>query len=130
MPKVNSVLCAISLGHQFIMFFLQQCAPADKLLDFKISDGWEPLCKFLGVPVPNLPWPHRNKAGSISDEYLATHPLFVRQQREVKAVLALFVAVTGFTVYNVSTRPLYDSVLALPFKAIGFLLNKMGYTKL
>ena len=26
--------------------------PPDRLLDFKLSDGWEPLCKFLGKPVP------------------------------------------------------------------------------
>ena len=88
------------------------------------------MCKFLEVPVPDLPWPHRNKAGSISDEFLANHPLFVRQQREVKAVLALFVAVTGFTVYNVSTRPFEDSIFALPFKAFDFVLNKMGYIRI
>ena len=26
--------------------------PEDKLLVFDVRDGWEPLCKFLGVPVP------------------------------------------------------------------------------
>jgi len=88
------------------------------------------LCKFLGVPVPDLPWPHRNKAGSITDELLANHPLFVRQKSEIKAVLALFVAVTGFTVHNVLTRPFEDSIFALPFKAFDFVLNKMGYVKL
>jgi Sulfotransferase domain len=35
--------------------------PADKLLIFEASQGWEPLCKFLGVPVPNEPFPHLNK---------------------------------------------------------------------
>ncbi len=35
--------------------------PADKLLIYDVSDGWGPLCKFLGVPEPNEPLPHLNK---------------------------------------------------------------------
>lgn len=26
--------------------------------------GWEAICAFLGEPVPQLPWPHVNKAGT------------------------------------------------------------------
>ena len=33
---------------------------ADRLLVFDISDGWEPLCGFLGVPVPEQPFPRSN----------------------------------------------------------------------
>ncbi|KAI1176532.1 hypothetical protein F4777DRAFT_577830 [Nemania sp. FL0916] len=37
--------------------------PKDRLLEWKITDGWEPLCKFLGKPVPeNEPFPHANTA--------------------------------------------------------------------
>ena len=35
--------------------------PADKLLVYDVSDGWGPLCKFLGVPEPTEPLPHLNK---------------------------------------------------------------------
>ena len=28
--------------------------PKEKLLVYKIGDGWEPLCKFLGKPVPGI----------------------------------------------------------------------------
>ena len=35
--------------------------PAEKLLVWDVAEGWEPLCKFLGVPVPNEPLPHENK---------------------------------------------------------------------
>jgi hypothetical protein len=37
-----------------------QTVPADRLLVFDVSDGWEPLCAFLGVPVPDVPYPRRN----------------------------------------------------------------------
>ncbi|MEP6845928.1 MAG: sulfotransferase family protein [Panacibacter sp.] len=35
--------------------------PADKLLVYDVTEGWEPLCKFLNVPVPNEALPHLNK---------------------------------------------------------------------
>lgn len=31
--------------------------PADRLLVFHVADGWQPLCDFLGVPVPDTPFP-------------------------------------------------------------------------
>ena len=34
--------------------------PADRLLEFEAKDGWEPLCAFLGVPVPDTAFPHVN----------------------------------------------------------------------
>jgi hypothetical protein len=34
--------------------------PAEKLLVFEVTQGWEPLCKFLDVPMPNTPFPHLN----------------------------------------------------------------------
>ena len=37
--------------------------PADRLLVYEISQGWEPLCAFLGLPVPEgKPFPHLNDA--------------------------------------------------------------------
>jgi len=35
--------------------------PKDRLLVWKVQDGWEPLCKFLGKDVPNEPFPHANR---------------------------------------------------------------------
>eukprot|EP00752_Nemacystus_decipiens_P014610 g13009.t2 len=32
--------------------------PADKLLEFSVKQGWEPLCAFLGVRVPDEPFPN------------------------------------------------------------------------
>jgi hypothetical protein len=37
-----------------------QNLPADKLLVFEVKDGWEPLCKLLQVPVPDVPFPKKN----------------------------------------------------------------------
>jgi hypothetical protein len=37
--------------------------PADRLLVYEVSQGWGPLCAFLGVPVPDgKRFPHLNDA--------------------------------------------------------------------
>jgi Sulfotransferase domain len=36
--------------------------PAERLLVFDVREGWEPLCAFLGVPVPDTPFPRLNDA--------------------------------------------------------------------
>ena len=41
--------------------------PARNLLIFDIADGWQPLCSFLEVPVPDRPFPKTNS----KDEFLA-----------------------------------------------------------
>ena len=34
--------------------------PTKQLLLYQVKDGWEPLCAFLGVPVPSEPFPRTN----------------------------------------------------------------------
>jgi hypothetical protein len=34
--------------------------PPERLLVFEAKQGWEPLCAFLGVPVPSIPYPRVN----------------------------------------------------------------------
>ena len=34
--------------------------PSERLLVYRVSGGWEPLCRFLGVPVPATPFPSEN----------------------------------------------------------------------
>jgi Sulfotransferase domain len=39
---------------------VQRVVPADRLLVWEVTDGWEPLCEFLGLDVPDEPLPHAN----------------------------------------------------------------------
>jgi hypothetical protein len=34
--------------------------PAERLLEWTVSDGWEPICARLGVAVPDEPFPPTN----------------------------------------------------------------------
>jgi len=36
--------------------------PSNRLLDFDVADGWGPLCDFLGLPVPDEPFPRLNES--------------------------------------------------------------------
>jgi len=41
--------------------------PAERLLVYGLGDGWEPLCAHLGVPVPEVPYPHSNTSAQFLD---------------------------------------------------------------
>jgi sulfotransferase family protein len=42
-----------------------RAVPTGQLLVFDVKQGWEPLCRFLDVPVPtDEPFPHLNDAAS------------------------------------------------------------------
>jgi len=41
---------------------VKKYVPSEQLLVYQVSQGWEPLCDFLGKPVPDKPFPKTNKA--------------------------------------------------------------------
>jgi hypothetical protein len=42
-----------------------ETVPEEKLLVMDIKEGWEPLCKFLGKPIPSEPFPHVNESDAV-----------------------------------------------------------------
>jgi len=49
---------------------VKRSIPADRLLVWEVSQGWEPLCEFLGVPVPDQPLPHANDRATFLDRVI------------------------------------------------------------
>ena len=43
---------------------VRRTVPADRLLVHRATDGWAPLCAFLGKPIPDAPYPRVNDAAS------------------------------------------------------------------
>lgn len=39
--------------------------PAERLLVFQVSQGWQPLARFLGAPVPRAPFPRLNDTATL-----------------------------------------------------------------
>ena len=48
---------------------VKETVPAEKLLVFKVKQGWKPLCDFLGVPVPDTPFPRVNSTKEFHGKY-------------------------------------------------------------
>lgn len=40
---------------------VREAIPPDRLLVFDVREGWPPLCGFLGIPVPDEPFPQVNE---------------------------------------------------------------------
>ncbi len=53
-----------------------QIAP-ERLIEWQPGDGWEPICRALGLPVPDLPFPHENSTA----EYVARAEIRGREGR-------------------------------------------------
>ena len=39
---------------------VEAAIPPERLLKWRAGDGWEPICRALDVPVPDIPFPHTN----------------------------------------------------------------------
>lgn len=49
------------------MQYVQRSIPKDRLVYYNVKDGWEPLCKALGCPVPSEPFPNVNDGKARND---------------------------------------------------------------
>jgi len=52
-----------------------ETVPADRLLVYEVGSGWEPLCRFLGVPVPDEPYPSENSTAEFIGSSAARPPV-------------------------------------------------------
>jgi hypothetical protein len=42
---------------------VRETIPPNSLLEWRAEEGWAPICRALGLPVPNQPFPWTNKRG-------------------------------------------------------------------
>jgi hypothetical protein len=70
---------------------VQETVPAQRLLVFDAKQGWQPLCEFLGVPVPEWePFPHVNDAEEFQERVQKRV-----QERFAKSLIRLAGTVAG-----------------------------------
>ena len=79
--------------------------PPHQLLQYSCSQGWAPLCAFLGeIPPHEIPFPHENKDGEFGkDESLKGNPGYQQIVREVTVAVGvigvLVLAIVGLIFY-------------------------------
>ena len=74
---------------------VQDTVPCDRLLIFNVKQGWKPLCDFLGVPVPDVPFPRTNSGRmfwKLRWKYLVEKSL-----PKIVMIFGLFVMVFSFS---------------------------------
>ena len=49
---------------------IRSVVPKERLLEYNLGDGWGPLCKFLGKPVPDEPYPWINEGDNTKKMHL------------------------------------------------------------
>eukprot|EP00096_Caligus_rogercresseyi_P002285 TRINITY_DN1436_c1_g1_i1.p1 TRINITY_DN1436_c1_g1~~TRINITY_DN1436_c1_g1_i1.p1 ORF type:complete len:257 (-),score=59.41 TRINITY_DN1436_c1_g1_i1:164-934(-) len=47
---------------------VKEHVPSEQLLVFDVREGWEPLCGFLGKPIPDVPFPNSNSRASLKSD--------------------------------------------------------------
>ena len=52
-----------------------ETVPADRLLVYEVGQGWEPLCTFLGRPIPAEPYPHLNEGDALQSRVVSAYVL-------------------------------------------------------
>jgi len=62
--------------------------PAERLLVWSFTDGWEPLCAFLGVAVPEVEFPRVNDLAGFNDRLLGGCLRKLNEWRSVESSLA------------------------------------------
>lgn len=62
---------------------VERVVPKARLLVYDVREGWGPLCTFLGVPVPELPFPHLNDRASFGQSVRRSSRELLRKPRTV-----------------------------------------------
>jgi hypothetical protein len=79
--------------------------PKDRLLEYKLGSGWEPLCNFLGVKdIPQIPFPHRNDAQTMGAAIDLFNQLAVKTALRNVAIVVGLVAVLAKGVWELYRR--------------------------
>ena len=60
---------------------VQQNIPADRLLVWSVQEGWEPLCEFLEVPVPDTPFPRLNDSVEFANRVIDGSLMILQEWR-------------------------------------------------
>ena len=67
---------------------------APRILQYRVEEGWEPLCAFLRLPIPDRPFPRQNSAKELQEagRLSARRTLYNATRNALLVVLAIVLA--------------------------------------
>lgn len=110
--NVNKQFC-LDHKEQMIKFYnshnarIKEIVPPERLLVLSNHEnGWEPICSFLGVPVPNVPFPHANKRGSAFHRvyFFVSSMLAKHTGSSIGIISMVFILLVGLLFVDVQAR--------------------------
>ena len=80
---------------------VRRVTPKGRLLEYKLTDGWGPLCEFLGKPVPDVPFPRVNDSEALQEllAIVIKRGLYNALKRSARFTLPLAVLGLGAWLY-------------------------------
>jgi hypothetical protein len=89
----------------------------DKLLEYRLKSGWEPLCHFLGKRMPAVPFPRVSESALVRDRTLILkRRLLWRLFRKMSMLMSLFAVVKFALAWRLRAK-----------KNLGFLKNPYSF---
>ncbi len=87
---------------------VKAAVPPEKLLVFNVQQGWEPLCEFLGMPVPERPFPHVNDRQVMENRLRNIR--FVAQWGPIMTMVAALLGVSLLYRFGRNKRVYHDKI--------------------
>jgi hypothetical protein len=74
---------------------VRELVPKENLLIYRMGQGWEPICEFLGKPVPNIPFPHANESTAMKKRIVDKQKRMLKEAASKVGGYALAAALLG-----------------------------------
>jgi hypothetical protein len=75
---------------------VRSLVPKDRLLEYYVKDGWEPLCKFLKVDHPGIEFPRGNTTETLNRRFEAALKLTLKAVFQRLAMLGIGLVLLGY----------------------------------
>mmetsp|Transcript_32180 Transcript_32180/g.45755 ORF Transcript_32180/g.45755 Transcript_32180/m.45755 type:complete len:365 (-) Transcript_32180:142-1236(-) len=103
--------------------------PSHQLLEYKVNEGWEPLCRFLEIKeCPTKPFPKSNSARSVQVQAISSMvvPLIIIFFLLFTLFTYIFQHITGKTMLQWISTKLHQTMCTLPYRTAMTLKGKKG----
>ena len=76
---------------------VRSVTPQERLLEYKLGEGWAPLCTFLDKPIPDVPFPRVNDSEALQEllQIIIKRGLYNTFKRTVSMAVPLAIIVVG-----------------------------------
>lgn len=83
---------------------VRRVTPPARLLNFKLEDGWGPLCAFVGRPIPDIDFPRVNESAALGEKIRLIAVKGIKNAMRAHAMVVFSVIAIAIACWAVSAR--------------------------